>query len=80
MPDVSRLLGHKDVATTQIYLHSMENDDLREQVLKTDMGTMYVPDEFRPVEYKRIHIISDESRKKIAKGGRRGGQRRSATV
>ena len=80
LPDVSRLLGHKDVATTQIYLHSMENDDLREQVLKTNLGTMYVPDEFRPVEHKRIHIISDESRKKIAEGGRRGGQRRSAMV
>ena len=80
LPDVSRLLGHKDVATTQIYLHSMENDDLREQVLKTDLGTMYVPDEFRPVEHKRIHVISDESRKKIAEGGRRGGQRRLATV
>ena len=78
LPDVSRLLGHKDVATTQIYLHSMENDDLREQVLKTNLGTMYVPDEFRPSEYKRIHVISDASRKKMSEGGRRGGRRRPA--
>jgi integrase len=74
LKDISRMLGHKDLATTAIYLHSLENEELREEILQTGLGTKYIPDEFIAVERKRIHIISDEARKRIAEGGRRGGQ------
>jgi integrase len=73
LPDVSRLLGHQDVHTTQIYLHSLDNEDIREQMLGTGLGSMYTPDAFKPVEYKRIHVVSDEARKRMSEGGKRSG-------
>jgi hypothetical protein len=78
--DVSKLLGHQDVATTQVYLHQMENEDLREQVLQSSLGTMYTPDEFKPVAHKRIHVVSDEARKRMSEGGRKGGLQRVVAV
>ena len=74
LPDVSRLLGHQDVHTTQVYLHSLENEDIREQMLLSNLGSMYVPDAFKPVEYKRIHIVSEEARKRMSEGGKRSAQ------
>jgi hypothetical protein len=69
--DVSRLLGHKDVATTQIYLHDLENEGLREKIIASDLGKMYRPAAFVPIEHKRTHVVSDESRKRMSDGGKR---------
>lgn len=74
LTDVAKLLGHQDTATTHLYLHSLENEDLREQVLQSNLGTMYTPDAFKPVEHKRIHIVTEEARKRMSEGGRRSAQ------
>ena len=76
--DVSKMLGPQDVATTQIYLHGVENEDLRELVLQSSLGTMYTPDEFKTAKHKRIHVVSDEARKRMSEGGRKGGLQRLA--
>jgi integrase len=72
--DVSAQLGHKDVATTMIYLHDLGKEDLGEKLEKTNLGTMYLPDEFKPVEHKRIHIVSDEARKRMSEGGKKSAR------
>jgi hypothetical protein len=71
--DISRLLGHKDVATTQIYLHDLDNEDIGAKVRASDLGTMYRLSTFTPVEYKRIHIVSEEARRRMSEAGKRGG-------
>jgi integrase len=74
LTDVSKLLGHQDAATTQIYLHSLESEDMREQILQGGLGQMYVPDEFKPVEVRRIHIVSEDARKRMSEGGKKSAQ------
>ncbi len=78
--DVSRQLGHQDVATTQIYLHDLLNDELREQLNASSLGTMYILEEFKTAEYQRIHVMSDESRKRMSEGGKRSAQLRAAGI
>jgi integrase/recombinase XerD len=68
--DVSTLLGHADVATTLIYLHDLGKDELRTQLQTTNLGSLYTPDKFERVERKRIHVVSDESRKRMSEGGK----------
>jgi hypothetical protein len=43
-------------------------------MLLSNLGSMYVPDAFKPVEYKRIHIVSEEARKRMSEGGKRSAQ------
>jgi integrase/recombinase XerD len=74
LTDVAKVMGHQDPATTHLYLHSLENEDLREQVLLSNLGQMYVPDAFKPYEHKRIHIVSEEARKRMSEGGKRSAQ------
>jgi integrase/recombinase XerD len=72
--DVSKQLGHSDLASTLVYLHDLRKEDLGKKLEKTNLGTMYLPDEFKPVEHKRIHIVSDEARKRMSEGGKKSAR------
>ena len=47
---------------------------MREQILQGGLGQMYVPDEFKPVEVRRIHIVSEDARKRMSEGGKKSAQ------
>jgi integrase len=75
--DVSKQLGHSDLASTRVYLHDLRKEDLGEKLESTDLGTMYLPDKFKPIEHKRIHIVGDEARKRMSEGGKKSAQAKS---